>query len=529
MNRAKTTRYLFENNFDLSVVIPFYKKLAVFEITLRTNHKFFQRNGIEVVIAMDEPSEQSDLLVLIKEYPLINWKVIVNEKKHEWRNPSKTLNVGIRSATKQFILVLGPDSEMATDLIFDMRRMAEFYQKCFFVGRVAFVDLDFQPSKVNVESQLLMYYGSIFIQKTFLLTVNGYDEAYEKWGGDDDNLRARLERFGLKKIKLPECIILHRESLEDLRNLRLKLKHSVSNRSPLELQNSFNPKTYLANSENWGIDFSKVIYDWQNNKYAENLCTIYLRKNALEMLEFKQGIFDRDYKVIALISVHNESHHLPDLLIHLENLCDGVILLDDASDDKTYNNAVGENLLLKVRKPYHEGFNDLSNRNILLDIASFIRSRFFFFIDADERFDSRYADLYSLVDSDQNNTICFNVVHLWNNENEFRVNVPEPSQIGIPGVVQRWRMFKNIGRMNISGSRLHFEATPYKAKKAVAPILIKHFGMIDKDIRIRKHSRYQLEDENLHLRPNKYQYFLDENIKVETVGSISLLSDIIYL
>ena len=37
-------------NFDVSVVIPFYKKMAEFRRVFPLNRKYFERNGIEVVI-----------------------------------------------------------------------------------------------------------------------------------------------------------------------------------------------------------------------------------------------------------------------------------------------------------------------------------------------------------------------------------------------------------------------------------------------------------------------------------------------
>ena len=40
-------------NFDVSVVIPFYKKMAEFRRVFPLNRKYFERNGIEVVIVLD--------------------------------------------------------------------------------------------------------------------------------------------------------------------------------------------------------------------------------------------------------------------------------------------------------------------------------------------------------------------------------------------------------------------------------------------------------------------------------------------
>ena len=65
----------------------------------------------------------------------------------------------------------------------------------------------------------------------------------------------------------------------------------------------------------------------------------------------------------------------------------GFILLDDGSEDESYEDAVHEKLLFKFKQD-RNNFNDLKNRNTLLDIASFFNSEWFCFMDLDERFDS---------------------------------------------------------------------------------------------------------------------------------------------
>ena len=60
---------------------------------------------------MDEPTEKEGLIELIKTYPFINWKVIVNEQDHLPRNHAPVLNVGIRHATKKYVLVSDPEVE----------------------------------------------------------------------------------------------------------------------------------------------------------------------------------------------------------------------------------------------------------------------------------------------------------------------------------------------------------------------------------------------------------------------------------
>lgn len=70
------------NNFDVSIVMPFYKKIKEFREMFPKNTEYFQRNGIEIILVLDSSEEQEELLYFIKKYPFINWKVIINDKPH---------------------------------------------------------------------------------------------------------------------------------------------------------------------------------------------------------------------------------------------------------------------------------------------------------------------------------------------------------------------------------------------------------------------------------------------------------------
>ncbi|MCS2920948.1 hypothetical protein NXV62_06475 [Bacteroides fragilis] len=89
------------HNFDVSIVMSFYKRYTEFRKVLPHNAPYLQRNGIEVIIVLDDPDEKSELLMLLQNYPFINWKLIINERKHAPRNHASVLNVGLKHATKK--------------------------------------------------------------------------------------------------------------------------------------------------------------------------------------------------------------------------------------------------------------------------------------------------------------------------------------------------------------------------------------------------------------------------------------------
>lgn len=152
-------------------------------------------------------------------------------------------------------------------------------------------------------------------------------------------------------------------------------------------------------------------------------------------------VFEKFYPLIALIPTYNESERITDCLRSVEKYCDGIILLDDDSQDDTYEITQSDKLLLKAQKVRTE-FNDKQNRNMLLDIASFFKVEWFIFIDADERFDDRFMDLREVIKRTDVDTVGIQIANLWDSMETYRVD----KEAGISSNSRfwlRWRMFRN--------------------------------------------------------------------------------------
>ena len=252
------------NNFDLSIILPFYKKMKDFKRVLPHNASFFQRNGIEVIICLDEPTEGEALLEYIKHYPLINWRIIVNENDHEWRNPAKPLNVGIRHSLKKYIMVMSPECEFYSDVIDQLFKAATQHDRGFFVGRVAFSDYSFDRTTDVLTDIPLVYYGSILTKRSYFEEVSGYTESYRIWGGEDDNIRAKLEKKGIAKFEIEEAILLHREDEGGGYERRVEQNSTLPE---TVINKSFTPDEddYKGTSE-WGRDFNSVKFDYKHSQ-----------------------------------------------------------------------------------------------------------------------------------------------------------------------------------------------------------------------------------------------------------------------
>ena len=247
------------NDVNVSVILPFYKKFDAFVRILPLNAAYFQRNGIEVIVVLDEPSEEKQLLLLVSQYPLINWILLINRDVHAWRNPAKAINVGIRAASKKYIMVCSPESFFKTDVILRMRLILDAYKNAFAIGKVYFSTY----GDYFVENKASLLYGSIMAQKSHLVSVGCYKETYDSWGGEDDNIRAKLEYKGYKKMVVDCAVLIHfDESISDVVQRDSKPRSTPAD----TYRESHRPTAADLLQEKWGKDFSEKIFDYKDDK-----------------------------------------------------------------------------------------------------------------------------------------------------------------------------------------------------------------------------------------------------------------------
>jgi len=99
--------------------------------------------------------------------------------------------------------------------------------------------------------------------------------------------------------------------------------------------------------------------------------------------------------IAVLVPARNAAHQLPDWLASVARFADAVVALDDGSTDATRealerHPLVREVLTNPVRASY-VGWDDLANRQRLVDAARRTGARWYLFLDADERIDARDA------------------------------------------------------------------------------------------------------------------------------------------
>ncbi len=484
-------------NFNLTIILPFFLELNTCKKVLKENVKYFQRNGIEVVIIINKKNKSTNIIKFIKNYPFINWKLLLLKNRDRFENVSNAINVGVRNSTKDYIMIMFPDKLLCTDMIYNLR-----------------ITLKYCYNSYAVSTHLFKYFGPqkpsnlIMIKKEDMIKINGCDESFKKWNECYNNIKTKLELIGKKiliidKMKLSGAV----EANQD--KIKFKIYNNFSDKNRINL---------IGNLKEKNITINKLIYDWHDNKFSEEL----IKKYLSEFLKFEMrgNIFEKRYKIISMVQSYNESEYIEKSLEKLSEYCDGIILLDDNSNDRTYEIIDLERypkLLLKVQKK-RMCFNDLENKNILLNIVSFFNTDWVYFIDVDERFDSRYANIYQIIDKEDIDIIIFKLAHLWDNEETYRTDYPGSDELGLKSI---WRMFRNKGRMQIfSSKRLHFLPIPYLGNIFFSQILILHYGMLKKEKRYAKYKFYLAEDANKDQL--NYTHIIEEKVKLKRVSEIKM-------
>lgn len=493
-----------ENNFDTSVIF-FVENLLLFAETFSRSYEFLNKNGIEIVLYINSPVDEAAILQHIERWPFVNWKMLSHSTGEKIDHPKfQAMNECINHATKKYILLVNsPSVKFQTDLIYELRCAIEHYNDSFVV------EATFGKDSCEGMGEFLQCQRTIVLKSTFDY-VGGFAAFF-----DDalafGNLWAKLQYAGLRKMTLlspphhenPEGIYSGHNGIKNLRKILFPGK-----------------KEFLNNKRSLDC---KILYDYTNNKYARHLCERYL-SGFVKYRICREDAFDLKRDIVVLLQTYNERTNVNDMLSNVAQYCDGIILLDDSSTDGTYDLAHSDKLLLKAQKT-RTGFNDLENRNILLDIASFINARWFVFIDADERFDARFCNLRNLVSAyPQVDTVCFWVANLWDDD-KFYKPMSDFDKNDSRGLWKRLRMFKNIGHTQIShpNQKLHFTCVPYVGKTIVGDILLLHHGTLHAADRNSKFEFYTSEDENWEMNRNlNYEFLLKQENAVRSVATIEL-------
>lgn len=462
------------HNIETSFVIPVLDKTvdAVMDVVFH-NLEFYQQNGVEVLlICNDEKTIELKISPIIEQYPLVNWVVVFCENKE--LDSIALINTAIKYVSKKNVFISIPNILFENNIPYIVRHLMHYYDHSYIIVE----DKNAQHNKTPI---------GILCDIEDLKQINKF-----KFHTDSHfliDLCYKLDKIGVNKLICNDT--------------KYKLHKSIANKTSIEIADLNFPATL-----NPGVK----LYNWQSNEHKKQSFFRYIED--FEQYHIKDDAFHNKYKKIILCQSYNESDLIVGFLDNMAQYFDGIILLDDGSSDDTYTKAMHDKLIFKCQKKHTE-FNDLQNRNTLLDIASFFNSEWFCFMDIDERIDPRYVDFFEHIDKVDVDNIGFIFIHLWDSTETYNTKMKDCIY---KGLFNRWRMFRNTGRANLVTltKKLHFPAVPLTDSKIVVPVLIHHYGNLTKKRRQDKFDFYKVEDTFKDL--SSYDDLL------ETIGLDELLS-----
>ena len=247
---------------NLSVILPYYRRYEAFSEALAINHANFVSSDecdTEIVLVLDEPSEETAVLELVRRYSQLSWRVLINRLDHAWRNPAVPINVGLRHATGEFVLIMSPESLHVSRVPRNLFYAASANDR-FCVGRIHFCDrmtlAEKGLTRTYEEGTPKRYYGSLCAPRSALEEIRGYDESNRTWGGDDDNCRTRLMMLGLRMEYVPRAKALHPLAPGEATGASKQLIKSAAER-----HRYLQPESSVVNNENWGREFHEIIFE----------------------------------------------------------------------------------------------------------------------------------------------------------------------------------------------------------------------------------------------------------------------------
>lgn len=323
----------FEHNYNTCVIMIIENHETNYTRVLTFNVNYLKRNGIEVILFFPKRIREN-LLKFTKKHYFINWKLIEYSNASLFIEAYKVLDFVLKQSDKVFFIALNPATYLLNDAIYKSRFYCEYY-----------------PNSIILATDR-------HLSKHSLAACNR-------------EIAARLvQKLKLKKYGVSELIQNIMVETETVKNPFIFVPE-------INLKSTSSSKYRSIENRHLMTRF-QVIFDWKNKK-STYLDFLEYSENFVQYAINSKSVFSKRFKIIALVQTFNESNRIGELLKNLEKLCDGIILYDDGSSDDTYEKIKSKKVLIKVKNERSE-FNDLRNRNILLNLSSFINSEWYFLL-----------------------------------------------------------------------------------------------------------------------------------------------------
>ena len=519
---------------DLSIVLPCYKRSEEFAFALQYNHTQYAM-AKEVIIIFDEIIEDYSKYNFLFLYPNINFVFYINKENHSWRNPAVVINKGLEYATSTYCLVMSPESILLENVIQNLYKNVNEQTFCcgsvVFITKNKFLNLEeqnqenkdataaaaflplFHKSERKQDKIGPVFFGSLLCSKENFVKAGYYSSRFRDagWGGEDDDIRVKLQNIGLKKMHVLNAKIIHVEGEKELderftyKNKERKIDQILS----VKAFDHFTPCSYTS--------FQLLA---QKKRFLES---------KSEFLEFEiHKNIPSKAPILLLCQCYNESKYIREFLQNVSGFVDGIVVLDDESTDNSWDLLQSDKIWLKAKKKRCGTFHDLNNRNLLYQLFHYLQVdvQWIVWLDLDEQIylhqELSQLRKQMLEDIDHYDIYKIPLVQMWNNTH-YNSNYPYSER----GVQMYYRIIRNKHEHHPffikSHHILNFNLCPYhcpESRIGVFPLLLKHLGRISEEVRMYKYHLYMNIErtitKNTSSMERKYQHFLENNVRLES-------------
>lgn len=250
---------------------------VIYGIRNRVDYKFWhslnsirQQNYAQdliKILVVDYGSTESELSTIRQFCSEFNAELLETCMSGDW-NRAHCLNIGIKRATTKFLLTTDTDIIFSQNYIevlvetLKKQPLSVVFSKCLDLKESSskFLINEFEksqsviPEKLRAEAQGRSSgetnAGINASYAQFYQDINGYDEYFKLWGSEDNDIKRRLEYFGLESLSIShQAYYLH----------QWHPKHDGVNASPelkkiIEKNQRYYQKDHriFKNKENWG-------------------------------------------------------------------------------------------------------------------------------------------------------------------------------------------------------------------------------------------------------------------------------------
>jgi hypothetical protein len=209
----------------------------------------------------------------------------------------------------------------------------------------------------------------------------------------------------------------------------------------------------------------------------------------------------------------DEMHYLPGLFENLQGQVDGLIALDDQSEDESRSFVEAQPLtrqLMVVAPGDQEELEDGRNHKALVEAAWEHGADWLLGIDADERverdFRSRALEEIERAEAAGQDAMWVPWRELWDKPDRMRMD-------GIWGAKKKACLFRSDRAHRFDDRRIHAIWAPWPPRDGdypMADLRLYHLRMIDPEDRVARQRRYLRLDPDKRWQPIGYDYLTDE-------------------